>query len=145
MIVKVETMSENAGVMKTGINQNYNKSSIQGVTGDRRRERLLALSLPALVIGENALGKKIQEKTELVSISSEQASFLLKAPVKIGTPLKLCLNVPATPLLIHPLKVQLSGKVNRVKINGHKKFFQLVTIELNRKFQLQPANSSSGN
>lgn len=131
--------------MKTGSLQKYNKSSIQGVTGDRKRERLLELSLPTLVVGENASGKKFKENTQLMTISSEQASFRLKTPVKIGTALKLTLNVPATPFLIHPLKLEISGKISRVEINSDKKFLQLVTIELDRRFQLLPVRQNSNN
>jgi hypothetical protein len=145
VIVKLDNMVENYSVMKTGINHNNHESSIQGVTGDRKGERLLELSLPALVIGQKATGKSFQENTELVSISSEQARFLLKSPVKIGTLLKLSLKVPATPFLIYPLKLQISGRVSRVEINGHKKFIQRVTIRLERKFELQPVSSSPDN
>lgn len=121
-----------------GFDQNINKSSIQGVTGERRGERLLELSLPALVLGVNASGRKFRETTELLSISSEVARFRLKNPVKIGTVLKLSLDIPATPLLIHPLHLEISGQVARVEFNGEKIYQQLVTLELGKKFQLQP-------
>ncbi|MBC7361120.1 MAG: hypothetical protein H5U06_02375 [Candidatus Aminicenantes bacterium] len=136
---------KNTFPMKTGSLQKYNKSSIQGVTGDRKRECLLELSLLTLVVGENASGKKFKENTELMTISSKQASFRLKTPVKIGTPLKLTLNVPATLFLIHPLKLEISGKISRVEINSDKKFLQLVTIELDRRFQLHPVSQTSHN
>lgn len=130
--------------MKNGLfEQNANKSSIQGVTGERRGERLLELSLPALVLGENASGRKFRETTELLSISAEVARFRLKNPVKIGTVLKLSLEIPATPLLIHPLHLEISGQVTRVEFNMEKTYQQLVTLELGKKFQLQPASPAS--
>lgn len=124
-----------------GFDQNLNKSSIQGVTGERRGERQLELSLPALVLGENAAGRKFKETTELLSISSEMARFRLKNPVKIGTVLKLSLEIPATAMLIHPLHLEISGQVVRVEFNDQNAFRQLVTLELRKKFQLQPAGS----
>ncbi|MCX8160062.1 MAG: hypothetical protein N3G18_03910 [Candidatus Saccharicenans sp.] len=130
--------------MKNGsINQNINKSSIQGVTEERRGERLLELSLPALVLGENATGRKFKETTELLSISSEMARFRLKNPVKIGTVLRLSLEIPATALLVHPLHLEISGQVARVEFNGQEDFPQLVTLELRKKFQLQPAGQAT--
>ncbi|MBC7348377.1 MAG: hypothetical protein H5U05_00220 [Candidatus Aminicenantes bacterium] len=130
--------------MKNGILNNIvNKSSIQGVTGERKGERLLELSLPALVFGENASGRQFKETTELLAISSERARFQLKTPVRIGTVLKLSLDIPATPLLVHPLHLEISGQVSQIEFNGQKNFLQLVTVELGKKFQLQPAVPSS--
>ncbi len=130
--------------MKNGFfNQDINKSSIQGATGERRGERLLELSLPALVLGENASGRKFRETTELLSISSEVARFRLKNPVKIGTVLKLSLEIPATTLLIYPLHLEISGQVARLEFNMEKPYQQLVTLELGKKFQLQPASRAS--
>ncbi|MGB9893027.1 MAG: hypothetical protein ACPLRA_01340 [Candidatus Saccharicenans sp.] len=132
--------------MKPEIYKNQNNiSSIQGVTGERKGERLLDLSLPALVSGENASGRRFKEKTELTAISSEQATFSLKNPVKIGSQLQLILNVPATPLLIHPLRLEISGQVSLVEINGSRKFNQLVTIRLEKKFRLNPAGMNNIN
>jgi len=128
--------------MKNGIlNKNMNKTSIQGVTEERKGERLLELSLPALVMGENASGRQFKETTELLAISSERARFQLKTPVRIGTVLKLSLNIPATTLLVHPLHLEISGQVSQIEFNGQKNFLQLVTVELGKKFQLQPAVS----
>lgn len=122
-----------------------NKSSIQGVSEDRKREPILELSLPALVLGQNALGKRFEENSVILGISSEQASFWLKTPVKIGTPLKLILNIPATPFLLYPLKLELSGKICRIEGNGNKKLRQKVTIELDRKFKLGTLSETSKN
>jgi len=122
-----------------------NRSSIQGVTEERKGERLLDLSLPALVIGENALGRKFREKTELAAISSEQATFRLKNLVKIGALLKVILEIPATPLLIHPLRLEISGQVSLVENNGNRKSRQLVTIELEKRFRLNPTGHTGSN
>lgn len=117
---------------------NINKSSIQGVTEERRGERLLELSLPALVMGQNASGRQFKETTELQEISAELARFPLKTPIKVGTELKLSLKIPATPLLVYPLYLELSGPVSQVEFNGQKNFLQMVTVELGKKFELRP-------
>lgn len=116
---------------------NKHKTSIQSVTKERKGERLLELPLPALVSGESAEGRKFKENIELLVMSSDLARFKLKTPVGIGTVLRLSLNIPATPLLIHPLYLEVSGQVSRIEIDGQKDYFQLVTLELERKFQLQ--------
>ncbi|MGB9765077.1 MAG: hypothetical protein ACPLZD_06980 [Candidatus Saccharicenans sp.] len=141
-------MFDNIDVMKGQLEQNKDKNykpSIQGVTGDRKGERLLALSLPALVSGTNATGRKFKETTEIISISSKLACFRLKTPVSIGNSVKLILNIPATTFLLHPLRLEVSGIISRIEINGDKKFSQVVTIELDRRFQLGPLNPSTGN
>ncbi len=130
--------------MKPEVYKN-NKTSIQGVTGERKGERLLDLSLPALVSGESASRKKFREATEIISISAEKALFRLKTPVQIGTSLRLSLKVPATTFLLHPLQIELSGQVSRIESNGQKNCLQLITLELDKKFQINPLVSSTGN
>jgi len=121
---------------------NRNKSSIQGVTRERKGERLLELPLPALVSGEDAHGRKFNEKIELLAISSDLAKFKLRAPVGIETSLKLQLNIPATPLLFHPLYLEVSGHVSRIEIENHKYRHQVISLELERKFQLRTVNQA---
>lgn len=129
--------------MKNIIDNNINKSSIQGVTEERKGERLLELSLPALVLGQNASGRQFMETTELQDISSERARFPLKTPIRIGTELKLSLKIPATPLLVYPLHLELSGQVSQIEFNGQKNFRQMVTVELGKKFELRPVVPST--
>ncbi len=119
---------------------NKHKTSIQSVTKERKGERLLELPLPALVSGENAHGQKFNEKIELLAISSDLAKFKLRAPVGIDTSLRLRLNIPATPLLIHPLFLEVSGQVSRIEFENHKQRHQVISLELERKFQLRTAN-----
>ncbi len=129
--------------MRSGISDILiNKTSIQGVTGYRRGELPLELSLPALVEGENASGRKFKETTELLEASAQEARFYLKTPVRIGSFLRLSMKIPATPLLIHPLLLEISGEVKKVELNGQGRSGHLVTLELSRKYRLQPLSTS---
>ena len=130
--------------MKEKLNKrNEDKSSNQDATGDWRGERLLQLSLPALVQGEKASCQRFCEETELITINSKIVTFLLKAPVRIGCPLKIAINIPATALLIHPLRLEIKGQVARLELDGQKKPSQLVTVELDYKFELRSQICSS--
>jgi hypothetical protein len=129
--------------MKEQLRRTENKSSIQDATGDWRGERLLQLSLPALVQGEKASGQSFLEETELIAINSKIVTFLLKTPVRIGCPLKIAINIPATALLIHPLRLEIKGQVARLELDGQKKPSQLVTVELDNKFELRSQICSS--
>lgn len=131
--------------MEEALNRRHqDKSSIQDATGDRQGERLLELSLPALVLGKKISGRSFSEKTELIAINSKLVTFLLKTPVKIGSSLKLAINIPATALLIYPLKLELKGQVARLELDEKKKLVQLVTVELDHKFELRPQSYSAG-
>jgi len=130
--------------MKEKLNKrNKDKSSNQDATGDWRGERLLQLSLPALVQGEKASCQRFCEETELITINSKIVTFLLKAPVRIGCPLKIAINIPATAFLIYPLRLELRGQVARLELDGQKKPTQLVTVELDHKFELRSQICSS--
>jgi hypothetical protein len=131
--------------MKEVLNRRYeDKSSIQDATGDRRGERVLELSLPALVLGKKISGRSFSEETELIAINSRLVTFFLKTPVKIGCSLKITINIPATALLIYPLKLELKGQVARLKLEQQKSRLQLVTVELDHKFELRPQSYSAG-
>ncbi|MFA4925546.1 MAG: hypothetical protein WC524_02710 [Candidatus Aminicenantales bacterium] len=131
--------------MEEALNRRYqDKSSIQDATGDRQGERLLELSLPALVLGKKISGRSFSEKTELIAINSKLVTFFLKTPVKIGSSLKLAINIPATALLIYPLKLELKGQVARLELEEKKNRVQLVTVELDHKFELRPQSYSAG-
>ncbi|MGB9836223.1 MAG: hypothetical protein ACPLRX_05740 [Candidatus Saccharicenans sp.] len=117
---------------------NHNPS-IQGVTGDRKRERLLELSLPALVKGTNAYGKKFEELTEIKSISAEQAHLLLKTPVQVGSQVNLTVDIPTTVMLGKPIRLELSGQVAKVEMKkAGRKTFQQVVLELKPEYRIEP-------
>ncbi|MBC7364983.1 MAG: hypothetical protein H5U07_10685 [Candidatus Aminicenantes bacterium] len=132
-------------VIKEKDSQFKNKPSIQGVTGDRKRERLLKLSLPALVKGQNALGRSFEEKTEIKAISAEQAHLFLRNPVQVGSQLLLIINVPATVMLLHPIRMELSGQVSKVEMKkiGRRNFQQLVLkLQPHYKIRTQVASNN---
>ena len=115
-----------------------NKSSIQGVTRDVKRERTFELSLPALVKGIDALKNEFQERAQLSSISSQEAALRLNSKVMIGSRLNLALNIPKTLILEKSLKLHLSGTVIIVQpdTNGRKK--QLISLRLDNNYRIQP-------
>lgn len=114
------------------------KSSIQGAAKVAKRERSFKLSLPTLVIGIDAYGNKFQERTELSSISSQEAIIWLNSGVTIGSKLNLSLDVPKTLVLENYLKLLISGSVVYVKAEGNKNKKQLVSIQLDKNYKIQP-------
>ncbi|MDD8015128.1 MAG: hypothetical protein PHX45_05505 [Acidobacteriota bacterium] len=114
------------------------KPSIQGTARVAKRERMFELSLPALVSGYDAEGKKIDETSELETISAQEASFWLNAPLMIGSKVFLTLDIPRTLILEKPLKLLISGTVVYVKSGSSKEKRQLVAVRLDRSYKLQP-------
>ncbi len=112
------------------------KSSIQDTPKAVKRERSFRLSLPTLVRGIDAYGNMFQEQTELVSISSQEATFSLNSGVTIGSRLQLYLDIPKTLILENHLRMLLMGKVSyvRAELNNRKK--QMIIIELDNNFKI---------
>ena len=119
------------------------KSSIQGVTKVARRERSFKLSLPTLVSGIDAFGNPFQERTNLFSISSQEATFWLNSGVTIGSKLNLSLDIPKTLILEKKLRLFISGTVIYVKAESKSKKKQLISIKLDRTYKIQ-SDSSKG-
>jgi hypothetical protein len=114
-------------------------SSIQGVSEARKRERSFELSLPALVKGFDAVEREFSEHTEVSSLSAQEAVLCLRAKVMIGSKLLLCLQVPQTFYLEKRFDLCLSGTVAFVKADvSIKTKNQLVSVKLDRNFQVQP-------
>lgn len=124
-------------------NEQLSKPSILGAARAGKRERAFELFLPALVTGVDTLGKKFREKTQLFSISSEEATVWLKSKVMLGAKLDLFLEIPKTLILENYLKLCLSGTVVLARADsaraGKK---QLVSVRLDKKFRLLPIPSS---
>lgn len=118
------------------------KPLIQGAARIKEGEQQFKLSLPALVKGINAQGKKFQEQTELLSISSEKAILWLDSHVTIGSLLDVSLDIPKTLILETPLKLLVSGKVNFIQKKNKNNKNQLISVQLNKKFQIHPPTSS---
>ncbi len=101
-----------------------------------RRERSFKLSLSILVTGIDAYGNKFQERTELSSISSQEAIFCLNSGVTIGSKLNLTLDIPKTLILEDQLKLIISGTVIYVKVESNKKKKQLLSIRLDKNYKI---------
>ncbi len=112
---------------------------IPGAAGAGKKERAFDLSLPAIVTGVDVLENKFKEKTQILSISSEEATILLRSRVTVGSKLDLSLEIPKTLILESHLKLQLSGTVILTQTepaqSGKKK---LVSIRLDKRFRLNP-------
>jgi len=118
---------------------NSSSVAIPGAAGAGKKERAFELSLPALVTGVDVLENKFKEKTQILSISSEEATILLRSRVTVGSKLDLSLEIPKTLILESHLKLQLSGTVVLTQTepaqSGKKK---LVSIRLDKRFRLDP-------
>lgn len=115
------------------------KPSIHGASKEGKRERAFELSLPALVTGMDNLDNRFREKTQITSISSEEATVWLRSHVQVGAKLDVSLDIPKTLILENSLKLHLTGTVLLTQPNSSpngKK--QLVSLRLDKKFKLLP-------
>ena len=111
---------------------------MQDQNKNMKSERCFDLSLPVLVTGENAQGKGFEEHTELSSISSQEAIFVLKNRVMIGSCLTLSLNVPKTLILENQLNLIVSGEVVFATTDPSQKGKQLISVQLEKLYKIQP-------
>ena len=124
------------------LDQEIRKTPIPGQNKNNKSERCFDLSLPILVTGENAQGKSFEERTELSSISSQEAIFVLKNRVMIGSGLTLSLNVPRTLILESQLNLIVSGEVIFATADPSQKGKQLVSVQLVKLYKIQPILAS---
>ncbi|NTV81133.1 MAG: hypothetical protein HGA24_06895 [Candidatus Aminicenantes bacterium] len=103
-----------------------------------KRERSFEISLPALVKGLDASGRKFEERTSVCGISSQEAQFRLKARLGIDTRVTLFLDVPRTLILESPLRMVLSGAVVYVRLEDAGDKSQFIVVRLDRGFRLHP-------
>jgi hypothetical protein len=122
------------------LTRTLDKASAPNKTTAQRQERYFELSVPALVSAANAKGEEFEERTKISSISSQEASFWLKAKVTIGTRINMCLEIPKTLILESHLNLMLSGEVIFVQSETNNRKQQLVIIRLDRSYKLQKAS-----
>jgi hypothetical protein len=118
--------------------KSFHEPSFQGTAKAGKRERVFELSLPALVKGQEAAGRRFEERTAVCGISAQEVSFRLKSRLMIGAKVVLALDIPRTLILENPLRMVVSGSVSYVRyepLNGKSQF---VTVRLERGFRLQP-------
>ena len=113
-------------------------TSVQGVPKAAKRERSFELSLPALVKGLDATGRKFEERTSVCGISAEEVSLRLKARLMIDSRVTLFLDIPRTLILESPLRMVLSGAVVYVRLEEKADKTQLLVVRLDRGFRLPP-------
>jgi hypothetical protein len=111
-------------------------SSTQAAAGAGKRERSFELSLPALVKGLDAAGRKFEERTAVCGISAQEVSFRLKARLIIGSRVTLFLDIPRTLILESPLRMVLSGAVIHVRLEETNGKQQFIVVLLDRGFRL---------
>ncbi len=109
--------------------------SFRGATAGRR-ERAFDLSLPALVSGQDASGRRFEERTDISSISAQEVSFRLKTRILVGSKLVLNLDVPRTLILEKPLRLLLSGSVVSASAEDGRGRRQNVSALLDRTYKL---------
>jgi len=137
-IVQAENSVDN-GTLNMNEKEEAFKPSIHGASKEGKRERAFELSLPALVIGMDTLENRFREKTQITSISSEEATIWLRSHVPVGAKLDISLDIPKTLILENSLKLHLTGTVLLTQPNSSpngKK--QLVSLRLDKKFKLLP-------
>ncbi len=113
-------------------------SSDQGAAKAGKRERSFELSLPALVKGLDAAGRKFEERTAVCGISAQEVSLRLKARLIIGSRVTLFLDIPRTLILESPLRMVLSGAVIHVRLEEANGKQQFIVVRLDRGFRLHP-------
>ena len=103
-----------------------------------KRERIFELSVPALVKGLDAAGRKFEEQASVSGISAQEVSFRLKARLIIDSRVTLFLDIPRTLILETPLRMVLSGAVVYVRYEEANDGLQHVVVRLDRGFRLHP-------
>jgi hypothetical protein len=114
----------------------FHNPSTQGAARAGKRERTFELSLPALVKGLDARGKRFEEPTQIAAISAQEVSFRLNARLLIGSKTTVSLDIPRTLILESPLRLLVTGAVIYVRSEATNGKSQYVSIHLDRSFRL---------
>jgi hypothetical protein len=112
----------------------------QGAAAAGKKERTFDLSLPALIKGLDAAGRKFEERSAVCAISAQEVSFRLKARLIIDSRVTLFLDIPRTLILESPLRMVLSGAVVYVRFEEGNGKQQYIVVRLDRGFRLHPNN-----
>jgi len=88
--------------------------------GLKKGEKEFYMSLPLTVSGLNVRGEEFKEHSVLLSISSQEATLILAAPVNTEAFLKLTMTLPSKLSDGKPLYLILKGTVKEVQtLSGH--------------------------
>ena len=118
--------------------KSFQPSSDQGPAVAGKKERSFELTLPALVKGLDAAGRKFEERSAVCGISAQEVSFKLKARLIIGSRVTLFVDIPRTLILESPLRMVLSGAVVYVRLEEANGKQQFIIVRLDRGFRLHP-------
>ncbi len=115
----------------------YPKPSFQNALNEVKRERSFDLTLPALIMGIDAVGDEFQEYTDIISLSSQEAVFKLDSKVIIGSKLTLSLDIPKTLFLENKLKLEISGSVRFVRAEQDDTKKQMIILRLAKTYKIR--------
>lgn len=113
------------------------KQSIQTSAKRMKSERSFDLHTPLLVSGMDASENEFHEQTQLTSISSQQATFILNTNVLIGSRLNLTVDIPKTNTLGRQLKLLLTGVVIFIKGEKNNRKKQIISVRLDKKYKIR--------
>ncbi|MDI6697910.1 MAG: PilZ domain-containing protein [Candidatus Saccharicenans sp.] len=116
---------------------NVRHHRVQGLEqpgGDQATVREFSLTLPMTVSGLDARGQEFQENSVLSTISSEQASFLLKTRVERKTVLKLVISLPPKLADGQPLVLVIKGRVKGSEQVPGQPELRRVILELDSRY-----------
>ncbi len=119
------------------------QTSFHAASRALKRERSFELSLPALVKGIDAAGRRFEEATEIVEISAQEASFRLRTRMLAGAKVTIALSVPRTLILEKPLRLLVTGAAVTVRSEDEGGLRQLVSVRLDRAFRLHAEASAA--
>ncbi len=96
--------------------------------------REFSLTLPMTVSGLDIRGQEFQENSVLSTISSEQASFLLRTRVERKTVLKLVISLPPKLADGQPLALVIKGRVRTSEPVPGEPELRRVVLELDSRY-----------
>lgn len=103
-------------------------------TGGQTTVREFSLTLPMTVSGLDVRGQEFRENSVLATISSEQASFLLRTRVERKTVLKLVISLPPKLADGQPLALVIKGRVrNSEQVPGETELRRVI-LELDSRY-----------
>ncbi len=102
------------------------------------RERGFTFPLPTVVEGQTLQGKDFQESTVLSFISDQGSTFYLRNTVKIGTRLRLVVDLPEKLASDRDLKLVIKGRVVQLDYLRSGNPGQKVTVRFDSRYIIRP-------
>ncbi|MCX8160061.1 MAG: hypothetical protein N3G18_03905 [Candidatus Saccharicenans sp.] len=102
--------------------------------GSQATVKEFSLTLPMIVSGLDARGQEFRENSVLSTISSEQASFLLRTRVERKAVLKLVISLPPKLADGQPLALVIKGRVKTCQQVPDEPEARRVILELDSRY-----------